>query len=930
MVKATPGVPDSFKTYSCFPFGGIDLEGSPLAIDDKDFYYLENFIRTGDGYLRTAWDAGASVYTASLTIVSFNFFTIGPNYYAIVFLSDGSAVQVAVPPTGAGATTTVAAAGTFYLAASGFLPAVSQWGDQFIIISNRNTPNDYWVWDGSLLYGAGGLAPTSLSNPTLTSAGSGYNSAPTVSILGGSGTGATAVASVQAGSIVNLQVTNPGTGYGPSDVVQAVFSGGGSDSGAYLTASLGAGGVAAIEVTAPGSGYSSAPTVTVGGGEEVTGVTVTNGGIFAIGPPTVSFSGGGGTGAAGTVTTAPFSGSYFTVVGVTITNPGSGYTSAPTVSFTGSQLRAVVATAIVSVAPTATATESGGAVTEITVTSPGSGYVTAPPVTLSGGGGSGATAVALLGAGGVSAITVVDVGSGYVRPPLLSFVGGGGAGATGGVVLTPTSVAAINVTNSSGGTEFTAAPTVTITSVDGNGSGATAVATISGGALAYVTLVDPGSGYTTPPAVTFSGGAGLGTPDVAAAAAALTPTTIASAYVSNSGFGYTSAPAVLVLAGSNNAASATLDLMPFGVSGSCLETFNSRVWIANPAPPLFGTLPPGGNFSFSAAGSFTNFSTVAGGGEFTNSDRFLLTSYEGLRQSNGYLYVFGDGSVSVISNVQTIGSPATTTFTYQNVEPQAGLTWRDSMQDFGRAVTFGNETGRYGLYGGNVTKISGKLDRLFLNALFPPTGGAVAPSGATATLFDVKHDLMLMTIVDPDTGLSRNVMATWNEKTWTITSQTVNLLYIGPQKVKSVFTAWGTDGTKLYPLFQQPSAALVKRLDTKVYGVDSLFLIKDLYSLHVTAQDLSSGQSGVAASVTFNTSGPAQQALNFNSTPSGAYASVPIGTLNFAAPSPAWPVWTSGTKGLPFNLIGMRLESTSSDFVLGFVALGYVPVSFTN
>ena len=665
--------------------------------------------------------------------------------------------------------------------------------------------------------------------------------------------------------------------------------------------------------------------MTIAGGGEVTSVRMTVTGLYAT-APSVAFSGGGGTGATGTVVTAPYGiGSQVVVVGVNITSPGSGYTSAPTVSFSGGGGGGAAATASISTLATAVATEVGGAVTAITVTNPGSGFMTAPLVTLTGGGGTGATAVAFLGAGGVATITVVDPGSGYIRPPLLSLVGGGGAGATGGTVLTPTTVAAVNLTASGSG--YTVAPAVTITSGDGNGSGATAVASISNGVVASIALGNAGSGYTSTPIVTFSGGSGGAG---AGAAAVLTPTTIASAYVSNSGFGYTSAPAVEVLAGSNNAASAMLDLMPFGVSGSCLETFNSRVWIANPAPPLFGTLPPGGNFSFSAADSFVDFSTVDGGGEFTNSDRFLLTSYEGLRQSNGYLYVFGDGSVSVISNVQTTGSPATTTFTYQNVEPQAGLTWRDSMQDFGRAVTFGNETGRYGLYGGNVAKTSGKLDRLFLNALFPPAGGAVAPSGATATLFDVKHDLMLMTIIDPDTGLARNVMATWNEKTWTITSQTVNLLYIGPQKVRSVFTAWGTDGTKLYPLFQQPSATLVKRLDTKVYGVDSLFLIKDLYSLHVTAQDLSAGQTGVAASVTFNTSGPAQQAPNFNSAPSGGYASVPIGTLNFAAPSPAWSVWTSGTKGLPFNLVGMRLQSTSPDFVLGFVALGYVPVSFTN
>jgi hypothetical protein len=400
--------------------------------------------------------------------------------------------------------------------------------------------------------------------------------------------------------------------------------------------------------------------------------------------------------------------------------------------------------------------------------------------------------------------------------------------------------------------------------------------------------------------------------------------------VSNTGQYYTNAPSVLVESGANNSAYATIALMPFGVSGSCLETFNSRAWVGNPAPSPFSILPPGGNFQFSAAGGFTDFATPDGGGLFVNSDRFLLTQYVGIRQSNGYLYFFGDGSVSVVSNVQTTGTPAVTTFTYQNVDPQIGLSWRDTLQDYGRANVFGNTTGIYGLYGGNVAKISGKLDRLFVNASFPPANGAVTPTGAVATLFDVKHYLCLMTIADPDTGSLRNVMITWNEKDWVVTSQTVNLVYIGTQKVSSRLLAWGTDGKSLYPLFAQPSASLIKRFDTKNYGADSAFLIKDLWSVHLIAQDLSQGLAGITGNVSFVMSGPAQQELGYPSAMSGVYNNVNVGTMSFQAPSPAWPTWTSGTKGLPFNLIGMRFSSTSPDFVLGYLGLGYVPVSFTN
>src|SRR5690606_32464137 len=63
---------------------------------------------------------------------------------------------------------------------------------------------------------------------------------------------------------------------------------------------------------------------------EIIAITVTNGGTGYTSAPTVSITGGGGTGA---TAVAILSGDE--VSEVIITNPGSGYTSAPTISFTG-------------------------------------------------------------------------------------------------------------------------------------------------------------------------------------------------------------------------------------------------------------------------------------------------------------------------------------------------------------------------------------------------------------------------------------------------------------------------------------------------------------------------------------------------------------------------------------------------------------------
>ena len=82
---------------------------------------------------------------------------------------------------------------------------------------------------------------------------------------------------------------------------------------------------------------------------------------------------------------------------------------------------------------------SAGGVESITVTNAGSSYETVPTVAITGGGGSGATAVAVLGTGGaadtVASITITNAGSGYTSVPTVAFSGGGGSGAAGTAVL---------------------------------------------------------------------------------------------------------------------------------------------------------------------------------------------------------------------------------------------------------------------------------------------------------------------------------------------------------------------------------------------------------------------------------------------------------------------------------------------------------------
>jgi len=171
------------------------------------------------------------------------------------------------------------------------------------------------------------------------------------------------------------------------------------------------------------------------------------------------------------------------VQSVTVTVAGTGYTAPPSVGFTGGSGTGAAGTAVL--VPTSVAS--------VAVTTAGSGYTTAPAVTLVGGGGSGATATATVASGAVTAITVTAGGSGYTSLPTVVFTGGGGSGAVGTPALTGTGVASVTMT--AGGTGYTSAPTVAFTG--GGGSSAAGTATVVNGTTALSLYFAPNADVNT-------------------------------------------------------------------------------------------------------------------------------------------------------------------------------------------------------------------------------------------------------------------------------------------------------------------------------------------------------------------------------------------------------------------------------------------------
>lgn len=160
----------------------------------------------------------------------------------------------------------------------------------------------------------------------VTAGGTGYGSGTTL-IIGGTGTGATATVSTTGGVITSVNVTEPGIGYATAPPVNIV----GSGSGANVTALIATkGNFKTGEVVKSQS--NTAKAIAVKTFDQISAIKIYDNGAKYTFVPTVTISGGGGTGATAVATIN----SVGQVSGITLISTGSGYTSTPTVTIQAS------------------------------------------------------------------------------------------------------------------------------------------------------------------------------------------------------------------------------------------------------------------------------------------------------------------------------------------------------------------------------------------------------------------------------------------------------------------------------------------------------------------------------------------------------------------------------------------------------------------
>ena len=476
-----------------------------------------------------------------------------------------------------------------------------------------------------------------------------------------------------------------------------------------------------------------------------------------------------------------------------ITNQGSGYLEPPSVTIsTPNDTGGIQATAV------STITTGAGGVASITVGTVGTGYTSLPTITIDPptvAGGTPAQAVATISGGGVVAITVTNAGSGYLTVPNVSITGGGGSSAAATAKLIQGQVNSITLTNAGSG--YTGSITVTL-SAPPSGTTATAIAqynTFATGTLS-VLVTNGGSGYGASGsfAVTFTGGSGG---SGAAGTAIVSGGSVVSVIMTNPGSNYATAPTVDFSNGSGTGAVGTVVLNSSPIVD--VATFSGRTWVAQ-----------GRTVTYSASTSPFDFTSVSAG-SLTLTDETLHGNITALWSANNFLYIFGDDSINVFSDLR-VSSTGSTLFTNTNVSASVGTKRIYAIFPYFRSLLFMNDYGIYALVGSTTSKISDPLDGIFPYIDFskPVTGGQVIINNILCAAFNFYVNSSFPFGPSP----SRYIQCVFFDKKWFITSQGNTLNYVTSVPVGGVVTLYGVTSKQLFKLYGNPTANVASYIQT--------------------------------------------------------------------------------------------------------------------
>lgn len=192
---------------------GMKTDNLRIGLDPTYASWLENFFPLAPNNLHSVPGQGAALTTiAGQTWTLQKSVFMKGNHYEICFGDDGSGHQI---NKATGVDVIFAPAGTFSA------PDLTVYRADRILIADPTA--GYSTWDTLAFVKQGSVSP----NLTVTDGGTSYNTAPTWTISGGSGSGGSGTSTIVDGSVASLELVDPGADYQVGDVLTVTISGGG-------------------------------------------------------------------------------------------------------------------------------------------------------------------------------------------------------------------------------------------------------------------------------------------------------------------------------------------------------------------------------------------------------------------------------------------------------------------------------------------------------------------------------------------------------------------------------------------------------------------------------------------------------------------------------------------------------------------------------
>jgi hypothetical protein len=315
--------------------------------------------------------------------------------------------------------------------------------------------------------------------------------------------------------------------------------------------------------------------------------------------------------------------------------------------------------------------------------------------------------------------------------------------------------------------------------------------------------------------VSITGGGGTN----AAGTAIVLGNIVTQVVMTNFGSGYTNAANLVVsLSGGGFTNAATITATINNTTNTAIATFSGRLWIAQ-----------GRTIYYSAAGSYSDFTSVSAG-FLTLTDSTLHGNITQLLSANNFLYIFGDDSINVFSDVR-VQTDGTTLFTNTNVSASVGSKREHTIFPYFRSVLFMNDYGMYALVGSTTSKLSDSLDGLFPNIdfTFPVYAGQVLVNNILCACFNFRYFDAVFT------NSYRYIQAVFFEKKWFLTSQGDNLSYITSVTVGGKITIYGTQGNSLVKLYNDGANSIISRIQTALMPMGDPIRTKQALKLAIEA-----------------------------------------------------------------------------------------------